>query len=248
VKLFLAIAMGISSPLLALYNGSPSLPQIPEKNLFIPQSSPFSCKLEVQEEILWFRRIDGTSISSPTMHSSLTGGVITWGFVDRVEVYALLSAEKLSLSGNQGGNSFTVKTDPSFSGGVGVRATAVAWGETKLGIDAQYFYGWPQIHSLVIAGDSMSTASAGGWNREWQIGAALSQEFAWFTPYVGVKCAKMKMQLLHLSSLGTVTVENTSSLGVFVGLAIAGSKGIFFDGEVSFLDDSAFSGSLGIRF
>lgn len=97
-------------------------------------------------------------------------------------------------------------------------------------------------------GQESLSCGSGSWSREWQVGFALSQQFAWFTPYVGGKCAKMRLQLTNLQSLGSLCVENKSPFGVFVGLGVSGIKGVFFDGEVSFLDDSAFSCALGLRF
>lgn len=134
-----------SAPLVALYNGSPSLPQMPEKDLWISSLSPFSAKVCVQHENLWHRGITVSSCTSPYIHSSLNGAGISWGFIDRVEAYVLLGSEKITLRAEQEGHSFQIKTSPSFGGEIGVRATAVTWGIPSLALMQSISMGGPKF-------------------------------------------------------------------------------------------------------
>ena len=233
----------------ALYNGTPALPDMPEDNLFLKEDSWFSLKTGGQVDWLVSRRVQVSSGQSPHMHSFLKGGEISFGFINKVELYTFLGAQNMALKAYKQGEFFSLKTTNSFGGEVGARATAIFWGETRLGFDAKYFYSWPQIESLVVEGVSRSVKTSTTWEQEWQVGVALSQRFAFFSPYIGVKYARMSLHFMGLSSLGgDIEVKNASPFGAFLGIGVAGQKGVFFDAEASFFDDYLFSGALGIRF
>jgi len=231
MKKWISLGMSLCVKAVALYNGSPSLPQIPEQNLFLAQDALLSLKLSMLQDFIWSRNLDG--LSDPAFHAAFSGGVITIGWIDRVETYLLLGSESFSLSGD----SCLLKAHGSFGGEIGARATVIFWGDTKLSMDAKYAYLWPHLDS-----------GGQGWQREWQVGVALGQEFAWFTPYLGVKYARMLMKLSSLPSLGTLLINNTSPFGAFMGLSIAGRRGLFFDVEARFFDDNALALELGLRF
>ena len=222
-----------SVPVFALYNGSPTLPQMPENTIFLDENSPFAAKISYEADVLLSRRSEAPDYSNIGLQSFFQGAEISWGFIDRVELYMLLGEEKISFSGLKKGREIKIDTDAGFGGDIGIRSLIAFWGETKLGVDAKYFYAWPRVFGGINDGNK---------DQQWQVGAALSQTFFWFTPYVGGKVSHMQ---LHLNG---IRIKNTHPFGVFVGLGIAGSKGIFVDLEARFLDDYAFSGVAGFRF
>lgn len=246
--LFFALSLPFSAN--ALYNGPPNLPEMPRENLFLKEDSPFSVKLDYEGDFLLGRKIKtSSSFSNPSMRSMLNGGEVSVGFIDRVEVYTLLGAFKPSISAEKEGHFFEIKMADSFGGEMGVRALAAFWGDTKLGFDAKYFYGWPHVDTVDFKGHKRKAQVQKSSQKEWQVGVSLSQTFAFFTPYIGAKCARFNLNLIDISVWKeSFLIENVSPFGVFIGLGIAGKKGPFCTFEARFLDEYGFSGSLGLRF
>jgi outer membrane protein W len=143
-----------------------------------------------------------------------------------------------------------MKIGASFGGQVGARVIGVFWGETKLGFDAKYFYGYPHLKTIEVGGHCTS-ATASSWQREWQVGVALSQTFAYFTPYIGANYSRFAAYFNNINSSlfsGDVSVVNTSPWGFVIGLGICADKGPFLDLEARFFDEYAFSAAAGMRF
>ncbi|MES2200281.1 MAG: hypothetical protein V4489_08965 [Chlamydiota bacterium] len=240
----------ISSSAFALYNGSPTLPEMPEDALFIPKDSAFSMKTNYEGDLVLGRNITASSLSDPNIRSLFNGAEVSFGFIDRVEVYTLLGGFNSTVSGFQGSSYCKLKVKESFGGAIGVRAIGIFWGETKLGFDAKYFYGWPNLESLQ-KGSHKVKASADSYQSEWQVGAALSQRFAFFTPYIGVNYSRFTLNFSKLSNQlfsKKIKIENTSPFGFLIGLGISGGKGVFFDFEARFFNEHALSAALGLRF
>ncbi len=252
-KIFLFCMSAFPSLAFALYNGSPALPEMPRDNLFLSEDSIFSLKLDYEGDFVLGRRITAnSSLKDPSMNSQFNGAGVSLGFLDRVELYTCLGGFKTSFSAEQETSSdktLHIKTAESFGGLIGARAIGAFWGDTRLGFDAKYFYGWPRLHSLELGQQKLSSDYQSSSETEWQIGAALSQTFAFFTPYVGVKYARFFLHFVDVEALKKdISIQNVSPFGVFVGLGISGKKGPFLDLEARFLDEYALSASLGMRF
>ena len=219
-----------SSLVFSLYNGCPSLPEMPEQGFF-SKDYFLSFKVGYEGDFLFGRKLKAQSISASNLSidSTLHAASFTLGFVNRVEVYSLLGASRTTLFLDPSDQSNqSLHTGNTFAAEGGIRAILAFWREMKLGLDAKYFYAWPL-------------------QKEWQIGASLSQRFAFFLPYFGAKYAQF-MQDFHSSSLGSFSVENSNPFGLFIGLGIGSQIGPLFDIEVRFLDDYALTASLGLSF
>lgn len=253
VKWFLAGAFFLLSPLggYALFNGSSNLPELPEENLFISQDAWYSLKLSYRGDFVFSRSSDSsTGLSDIHMKSMFNGSEISFGFIDRVELYTVLGAFTSSVSASHQGEHVSLKLSESFGGSVGSRVMAICWGETKLGFNAEYFYGWPLLKSLQVGRESSDSDSQSN-QRQWQVGVNLSQKFGFLTPYVGGSYSRFILDVSGLPNnlgLNTIQVENSSPYGVCIGLAIAGRKGAFLDIEASFLSEYSVSGMVGLRF
>ena len=82
-----------------------------------------------------------------------------------------------------------------------------------------------------------------------RFGAAFSQTFAYFTPYAGIKFGKFNMEYVNLSSFSkNISLQNACPVGLFLGMGIAGQKGIYVDLEARFVDEYACTGALGLSF
>lgn len=237
------------SSLLGLYNGAPSLPEMPENPIFLQENCPISLKTDYEGDWVLGRSIKAHGLSDLRIHSRFQGAEITVGFIDRVDLYAVVGGFQETVHAESGDSSITYSIGGSFGGLAGVRAIAVFWGDIKLGVDAKYFYGWPHFTSIRSDSEKTSPGSE-GFQREWQVGVSLGQKFAFFTPYVGLSYSRF---VLHFSekkgfSPGKITIENTSPFGACIGIGISGRKGIFADFEAGFFSEYRLTGSLGIRF
>ena len=250
IILLCCLFMGFPFFAFSLYNGSPSLPEMPSENLFLKADSPFSLKVDYEGSYLLSRSLsEQDSLSDPRIHSMFNGAEISFGFIDRVEVYTLLGASKSTISGYKKSDYLQIKTKESFGGEIGARVIAIFWGEMRLGFDAKYFYGWPRLASLDVNGQDRGNSYSQSMEQQWQVGSSLSQKFAIFIPYIGIKYARFILDFKDLPGFTNgISIQNKSPFGLFVGMGIAGKKGPFFNFEAQFLDEYAFSGSCGLRF
>lgn len=249
MRFFLLFSMCTAS-LCAMYQGSPTLPEMPEENLFLPKDSAFSLKATYEADLVLGRNISASSLSDSNIHSFLNAAEITWGILDRFEIYTLLGGFKETIVGSKESAYCKLKIGESFGGEIGARVIGIFWGETKIGFDAKYFYGYPKLKTVEV-GSKTASASSKSWQREWQVGVALSQKIAYFTPYVGANFSRFAADFTSVQSSifsENTHIENTSPWGFVIGLGICGSKGPFLDLEARFFDEYAFSGAAGIRF
>lgn len=238
----------------ALYNGSPSLPEMPENGFFLSKDSALAVKTGYEGDFLFGRNFKiSSSLSNSGIHSMFNAGVLTLGFVNRAEVYSCLGATQTQVTFTSLHEKIRLKTNQNFGGELGIRANTPIWGDMKFGVDAKYFYAWPFLSQILVGNNTVETVGD-VFQREWQIGASISQTFAFFTPYVGVKFSKFFLKYVDLSSLhqwipsGKVSIHNQSPFGFFVGMGISGKTGIYFDFEARFIDEYAATGALGLSF
>lgn len=249
MRFFLLFSLATAS-LFAMYQGSPTLPEMPEDNLFLSKDSAFSLKATYQADVVLGRNISISSLSESNIHAFLNGAEIAFGISDRFEIYSLLGAFHETITGSKDSDYCKLKIGQSFGGEIGARVIALFWGETKIGFDAKYFYGYPHLKKVQV-GNTTATASAKSWQREWQLGVAISQKIAYFTPYVGANFSRFAADFTDVSSAifsQNTYIQNTSPWGFVVGLGVSGIQGPFLDVEARFFDEYAFSGAVGIRF
>ena len=237
----------------ALYNGSPSLPEMPENGFFMSNNSFIAVKIGYEGDYLLGRNLDASSVSDPGIRSMLNGGTLTLGFINRVELYSLLGATKSKVSVTADSEKIQLKTGQDFGGEIGIRANTPIWGDMKFGIDAKYFYAWPTLSTIKVGANHVA-ASGKVFQKEWQVGASFSQTFAYFTPYIGVKFSRFYINYTDLDSLRLwipskeVNIQNEGPFGCFIGMGISAKTGVYFDFEARFIDEYGLTGALGLSF
>jgi hypothetical protein len=252
-QLTLAAFLLIPAVSFALYNGSPSLPEMPENGFFMSKNSFIAVKVGYEGDYLLGRSLDASHASDPGIRSMLNGGTLTLGFINRVELYSLLGATKSKVSVTADSEKIQLKTGQDFGGEIGIRANTPIWGDMKFGFDAKYFYAWPSLSSIKIGGNHV-VARGKVFQKEWQVGASISQTFAYSTPYVGVKFSRFYINYADLNSLRRwipskeINIQNEGPFGCFIGMGIAGKTGVYFDFEARFIDEYGLTGALGISF
>jgi hypothetical protein len=228
-----------SSSAFALYNGSPALPEMPEQGFFSDRDGAVSFKAGYEGDFTFGRHLQVSSIADPQIYSQFNAASLTLGFINRIEVYALLGGSLTQFSCTSSEESIELNTKENFAGEVGIRANTPIWGDLKFGVDAKYFYAWP----------TLSDAPGSVFQKEWQVGASFSQTFAYFIPYVGVKFGKFYMEYVDLDvRVQNIFLQNACPVGLFIGMGIAATKGIYLDLEARFVDEYAFTGALGMSF
>jgi len=83
---------------MALYNGAPALPEMPEQGFFLSKDSFVSLKIGYEGDFLLGRNLDASSVSDPGMTSMVNGATLAIGFINRLEVYTVLGASTTQVS------------------------------------------------------------------------------------------------------------------------------------------------------
>ena len=238
---------------MALYNGAPALPEMPEQGFFLSKDSFVSLKIGYEGDFLLGRNLDASSVSDPGMTSMVNGATLAIGFINRLEVYTVLGASTTQVSCKAKHEDIKLKTAENFGGEIGIRANTPIWGDMKFGVDAKYFYAWPTLSQIEVSGRDIAPKGK-VFQKEWQVGLSFSQTFAFLTPYIGGKFCRFEMEYVDLSSLRpwisseTLSIHNQNSFGAFIGLGITLEKGLFFDFEARFIDEYALTAAFGVSF
>ena len=94
----------LSTPLCALYNGNPSLPDMPERGLWATGDDWWGIKMGYELDGTFSKRIKIKKRKSSIkdlfdQYQSLKQfGVLTFNIIDRFEVYGLLGAMKIDMA------------------------------------------------------------------------------------------------------------------------------------------------------
>ncbi len=255
LRFFLACGLvSLSSFSFALYNGSPALPEMPENGFFLSKDSAIALKTGYEGDFILGRNLEISSPSSdPGIRGMFNAATLTFGFVNRIEVYTSLGSSEYRLFFHAQDEEIKLKAGGSFGGEIGIRANTPVWADMKFGVDAKYFYAWPNLSEVSAGGQTLSTEGK-VFEKEWQVGAGFSQTFAFFTPYVGVRFSKFSLKFVNVFGIEDwvpsrrVAVHNQNPFGLFIGMGIAAPRGVYFDFEARFIDEYALTGAFGLSF
>jgi len=128
-----------TTPLCALYNGNPSLPDMPERGLWAAGDDWWGIKIGYEVDSTFSKRVKiKERISSVkdlfdqyTSYKQL--GVFTFNIIDRFEIYGLLGAMKLKIAQRPIQNTrLEYETDNQMIWGIGGRIVLVYWEDAEL--------------------------------------------------------------------------------------------------------------------
>lgn len=260
-SLLLAFCLLYSGKLVALPNGNPSFPMMPEQGLFFKKDAWLTLKAGYEWEDLFNRKLtvrehrDHLKRRVGLYEAMGNFGVVTLGCNDRVEVYGVLGEEKATIHYHPYSDvrlHFT--TQHEFAWTVGGRAILAYWGDIQLGVDAKYFQFNPSIHTLKVNGASINPDGAYYRYGEWQIGLGASYRIQLFTPYIGLKYSDASAKMRHLNAIDALspqkhlTMENAHPLGLFLGCGFALDRALNINFEARFFDETAITASTDLRF
>ena len=258
VKIFLLLFF--TTPLVALYNGNPSLPDMPEQGLFTRGDQCFGVKLGYELDATFSKRVkfdveqQGSKIKDllDTYHSTKQLGVITFNLIDRFEIYTLLGSMKLKMSQRPFKGSYVeYETDNELIWGVGGRVVLVYWDEVILGVNARYNGSHLDLSRLTINGTPLATSDAKMEYHEWQVGMSFSREIGPFIPYLGVAYASMHSDLKNLpifANAERIELKNRNPFLLLLGVGMTSGKVMNLNLEVRMLGERALTASMDFRF
>ena len=257
---FLLLLIPINA--IALYDGNPSLPMMPEHGFFISKEDWLGLKIGYLFDYVYDRKLhldgidQGLSRKKVQKYESLSNfGSITANFNDRVEVFGLLGVMSSELSQKPFSNTkITYHSNNQFAWGVGGRAIVAYWGDLQFCVNAQYVKSNPHVSSLKVNGNSYSTHHTDIDYTQWQIGIGISYRFNWVIPYVGVDYSDFREKIAHLKSIkfvipsAQVTFKNSEMFGIFLGFGFAAPLGFQVNMEARFINENALSLSMDFKF
>lgn len=260
-KLLILLTLISHFPLFSLYNGNPSMPEMPEEGYFISKESWLTIKAGYEGDIVFSREMELTHHHSnvkehvKSFESWMNSGTLTLGFTDRVELYTALGTTSAKIKQHpHSDQSVEYRTRNHFAWLAGMRAIAAYWGDLQLGLDAKYLQTLPDMHEIKLNGTRVPVSGAHVDYREWQVGLGLSYKWRFFIPYFGVKYSDVRAKFKHLHSLSTIfpkkhfTMKNEDPIGLFVGFGLSAERIFALNLEFRFLDETAGTVSADIRF
>lgn len=265
IQRIIGLAIGLAfcsfTKVLSLYNGNPSLPEMPEEGWLISKESWLDLKIGYEGDIVFDRCMHVHASHDNDVHninsyqSTMNSGTFTFGFSNRVELYFLLGSYQVELSQRlHNENHIHYDTDHHLGGLAGVRAIVGYWGETRLGLDAKYFMSTPDLAHLKLNGHHVPSDSAKMTDLEWQVGASLSHKVSFFIPYIGIKYSSAEIKLSHLhsleSALGTnhLRLKNKYPVGFVFGFGLSADRALAANLEARILDETAATLAVDFRF
>ena len=251
----------LSSSVHALYNGNPSLPQMPENGFFIPDEFFLGIKTGYQGDYVFSRNMtvhnadESASHQISSFNSYMNSGTFTIDFANRVDLYGVLGSYRMKLSQRFGQeNRIHISSDHHIAGIIGLRAIGACWGDTVLGFDVKGFMSYPDVSSIELNGVFQPHESAKISDRQWQVGTALSHKVSCFVPYIGLTYTHSRIKVRGLSSLvdfypkSHMRLRNTYSFGFVFGFGLTREEGLACNLEARVLEETAATLSLDFRF
>ena len=248
--------------LVALYNGNPSLPMMPESGAFISKDYWIGVKAGYAFDYVYDRQLHMTGKTPDHSHRKVQKynsvsnfGVVTLNFNDRVEAFGLLGSMSAELSQHLFENvKVSYDTQTHFAWGAGGRAILAYWGDLQFAINASYVRSDLPLSSLKVNGRSYAKKQAELDFQEWQVGIGASYRCRWFIPYLGVDYSDFRSRIEHLNTIKFlfpkkhVTFKETYPMGLFFGFGLSPARAFNVNVEARLINENAVSVSADFKF
>lgn len=222
----------------------------------------FNRHLKVRNDLL-IPGNNGRKIEHAEIYTN--AGYIAANLWDRIDVFTTLGATNAYLRTNDvifnpatRNGVLEVETTTSFSWSVGGRATLWECGCTSLGIEGQYFRTKPRIRRITdFTGSAVGTQSVypddslSARYQEWQVGLGVSHRIHMFVPYIAVKWAGCRTNVLgsfETLPSDALSLRNDKRWGYAVGVSLVDCEKAALTVEGRFADEKAVYVNGQIRF
>lgn len=250
------------TPLLGLYNGNPSAPDMPEEGIWISNDDWWGIKLGYEWDKVFEKRSKVKERQSSVRdrfdtYTSVTNqGVLTFNMSDRVELYGKLGVMKLGLGQCPiDGVQLAYQTDNQFLWTIGGRLILVYWDELVMGVSALYSGSFMRIDQILENGASRDASGARFKYNEWQVGIGFSREVGPFIPYIGLAYSSMHSNLYNIPAdpnfafrIADEELENREPFVLFIGIGLTNGKKVSLNLESRMIGEKAITLSGDIRF
>ncbi len=255
---FLLLSLLLSfNPLHALYLGNPASPNAITKGFWICKDAFMGVKAGYQVDYVFDRGLKsyaGARARVDQFQAQLNQGVVTFDFVERVELYASVGAMETTFSHRpkSGHARREYQTNDKWTWGAGGRAIIYEWKECCLTIEGGFQWAYPHIKWDALNGTSFTT-DAKMLYREWQVGLGVSREIDMFIPYAAIKFSDVDARVSSLRpnlQLNTshFRMTNRNHFGLVLGCTLTPGKYFDLTVESRMIDEEAITLAGNVKF
>lgn len=243
--------------------GNTAAPEVIQMGFFIPRGSSTSLRLGYEADFVTDARMgqyDQSSGRVDNYSQDTNSGLVTWNFVERVDLYGVLGMSKteadwrFTSTETDQVHRIKLKTQGAFLWATGARAILYEWCNLFLGMGGRYSASNYNLSRVSNDGVAFSTSGSRIRWRQWQVNLDLSYKIQIFTPYVGTKYSNERSDLTGFSTeistdgSGTNTFENRSPVGFYLGCTLSNGKFFALNLEGRLIDEEALTVVADFRF
>lgn len=211
----------------ALYNGNPSMPKMPESGFFIGPDVFVGTKIGYLCDVIdrSAAHIQGEWENHSSRYTSLVHqGILTLNWGDRFELFGGMGTQERALKDTK------ARADvSSFVWSVGMRALVAYWGNWELAASAS------SLKSLPFHADAKQLS--------WQVGIGTCYRWGSLLPYLGMSYGHYQSTFSPI-----LRCRNAHSLGAFTGIGLGLSKGFNLNMETRVFSEYGGSVSVDLKF
>jgi hypothetical protein len=254
---FFALSKGWS-----LYLGNPATCELPQEGVFFPEETKVALKVGYQTQAVLDRKMEliaeqrflGGSVDQVSL--GFDQGVLVFNIVDRLEIIATLGSMRLSLNRQFiPGVQLALQTHSSFVWSIGGQSMLILWGNTSLGVVANYLSSHPTPELLLFNQKSYSKRKTSISYNTWQIEVALSQKIDVFSVYLGGAYSYAELQIasdifkkIAPNYLHEEKYKNRHALSMVMGVSLAANKAFTMNFEAQAFGQTAIGMRMEFRF
>ncbi|MBM3192171.1 MAG: hypothetical protein FJZ63_05945 [Chlamydiae bacterium] len=242
----------------AMYVGNPASCEFPKEGLFSSEEDRVAIKVAYQTEVVLDRKMENTVTHSRVENAGLRfeQGVVFVNFLDRLEIIASLGTLQIGLSKDiVPGAKLSLDTHANFSWSIGGQSELILWGNTSLGVVANYLASSMTPETLFLNHKPIAEDSTKLSYNTWQVALALSQKVDPFSVYIGgvYSYATLQMQSgVFQNFLGSgvqeETYRNRHALSMVLGVSLAAHKAYTLNVETQAFGQIAIGMNMCLRF
>lgn len=230
IRLFLFLILVSSSPLCALYNGSPAAPMIPEEGALTTVESWMTMKVGYLGSDVFNRKLH----SLDKFHYWINGGTVSFDVFNFFSIYGYMGG--IRLTADKGHTHYL--TQLGMCGAVGANVIVFKKDRFIVGLDGKYFQAKPEVQS---GPNKYGTILY----REGQVGLSAAYNLKYFYPYVGVKVSHASARFSNPHSF---TASSRVPVGMALGFAVTFPTTVAFTFEADLIDETAVASTITARF
>lgn len=223
------------------------------------EKKDYGFKVTGEADFISERELD-VSNESVEFEANFYEAKISYSVNNEINVYALLGSISDATVNEKtaGGNLYKYYFDTDFAWGLGASVLIHQFDNgLRIGADSKYRVAEVGLTDIDIDGTKYGIAdisNISGNYEEWQFALGVAKEFEGkikFTPYAGLKYSDVKVQAKG-TILGTAyetdNVNSKDTFGLYAGTEVAFTDNLSMEVEGRFIDETAVSAGISLRF